>query len=254
MSGRIITRSEDNGIAYLQMNDSEKNNMFSDDFITEVIEGVDKITEMKPKVLILQGLPDVFSGGAEKENLIGLCEGRIHVKDLLISEKLIYTPFPVIAAMEGHAMGGGFVMAMCCDIVLAALESRYGAVFMLMGFTPGMGCTTLLAQLVGPFIASEMMFTGKRFRGSELAKKSTNINYILPKKEIMPKAKDIALQISEKNIKSIYLLKNTLSTKKKKLLIEARSQEDLMHRISFAFPETKAAIQDFYAEGDKEES
>jgi polyketide biosynthesis enoyl-CoA hydratase PksI len=209
---------------------------------------------MKPKVLILQGLPDVFSGGAEKENLMGLCKGRIHVKDLLISEKLINTPFPVIAAMEGHAMGGGFVMAMCCDIVLAARESRYGAVFMLMGFTPGMGCTTLLAQLVGPFIANEMMFTGKRFRGSELAKKSTNINYILPKKEIMPKAEDIALQISEKNIKSIYLLKNTLSSKKKKLLIEARSQEDLMHRISFAFPETKAAIQDFYSEGDKEES
>lgn len=253
MSGRIITRSEDNGIAYLQMNDSEKNNMFSDDFIAELIDGVDKITEMKPKVLILHGLPDVFSGGAEKENLMGLCEGKIHVKDLLISEKLIYTPFPVIAAMEGHAMGGGFVMAMCCDIVLAALESRYGAVFMLMGFTPGMGCTTLLAQLVGPFIASEMMFTGKRFKGSELAKKSTNINYILPKKEIMSKAEDIALQISEKNIKSIYLLKNTLSAKKKKLLIEARSQEDLMHRISFAFPETKATIQNFYAEGDKKE-
>lgn len=246
MSRRIITRLEDSGIAYVHMNDLEKNNTFSDDFIAELIEEVDNITEMKPKVLILHGLPDVFSGGAEKKTLVGLCEGRFHVKDLLISEKLIYTPFPVIAAMEGHALGGGFVMAMCCDIVLAALESRYGAVFMLMGFTPGMGCTTLLAQLVGPFIASEMMFTGKRFKGSELAKKSTNINYILPKREIMRKAEDIALQISENNIKSIYLLKNTLSAQKKKLLIEARLQEDLMHRISFAFPETKKAIQDFY--------
>lgn len=246
MSRRIITRLEDSGIAYLQMNDSDKNNTFSDDFIAELIGEVDKITELKPKVLILHGLPDVFSAGAEKKNLLGLCEGRIHVKDLLISEKLVYTPFPVIAAMEGHALGGGFAMAMCCDIVLAALESRYGAVFMLMGFTPGMGCTTLLAQLVGPFIANEMMFTGKRFRGSELTKKSTNINYILPKREIMRKAEDIALQISENNIKSIYLLKNTLSAQKKKLLIEARLQEDLMHRISFAFPETKKAIQDFY--------
>ena len=63
----------------------------------------------------------------------------------------------------------------------------------------------------------------------------------------MRKAEDIALQISENNIKSIYLLKNTLSAKKKKLLIEARLQEDLMHRISFAFPETKATIQDFFS-------
>ena len=50
MSRRIITRLEDSGIAYLKMNDSEKNNTFSHDFIAELIEGVDKITEMKPKV------------------------------------------------------------------------------------------------------------------------------------------------------------------------------------------------------------
>jgi polyketide biosynthesis enoyl-CoA hydratase PksI len=116
-----------------------------------------------------------------------------------------------------------------------------------MGFTPGMGCTTLLSELVGPFIANEMMFTGKRFKGSELARKSTNINYILSKKEIINKAEDIAWQISENNIKSIYLLKNTLSAKKKKLLIEARQQEDLMHKISFAFPETREAVEEFYA-------
>ncbi len=73
---------------------------------------------------------------------------------------------------------------------------------MQLGFTPGMGSTTLLPELVGPFIASEMMFSGKRFKGNELSGKSTNINYILPKEEIMPKAEDIALQISEKNIKS----------------------------------------------------
>ncbi len=247
MTEKIITRMDDNSIAYLKMNDIEEKNTFSDDFIAGLIKGLAKITAMKPKVLILSGLEDVFSGGAEKQNLIDLCNGKIHVKDLLISEKLINTPFPVIAAMEGHAVGGGLVIAACCDIVIAARESRYGAVFMLMGFTPGMGCTTLLSELVGPFIANEMMFTGKRFKGSELARKSTNINYILPKKEIINKAEDIAWQISENNIKSIYLLKNTLSAKKKKLLIEARQQEDLMHKISFAFPETREAVEEFYA-------
>jgi polyketide biosynthesis enoyl-CoA hydratase PksI len=250
MSERILTRMEENGCAYLVMNDREKNNTFSDDFIAELITGIEKIESRKPKVLILQGLPDVFSGGAEKKNLIDLCDGKVHVKDLLISEKLVHVPFPVIAAMEGHAIGGGLVMAMCCDIVLAAKESRYGVVFMMLGFTPGMGCTTLLPEMVGPFIANEMMFTGKRFKGSELAKKSTNINYILPKNEIMAKAEDIAQQICEKNIESTYLLKNTLSKNKKKLLVEARLQEDLMHRISFAFPETRAAIEEFYA-GDE---
>lgn len=252
MNARIKTRIEDNGVAYLQMVDRAGNNAFSDDFIAELIAGMDVIENAKPRVMILQGLPDVFSAGAQKKNLISLCEGEVHVKDLLISEKLIQAPFPVIAAMEGHAIGGGFVMALCCDLVLAARESRYGVVFMLLGFTPGMGCTTLLPELVGPYIANEMMFTGKRFKGRELEYKSTNINYILPRREIMPKAEDLALQISEINFDSIYLLKNTLSARKKKLLIEARLQEDLMHRISFAFPETREKIEEFYA-GQEEE-
>ena len=252
MSDRIVVRLEDSGIVYLKMNDHQQKNIFSDEFIEELLNGLDKVEQMNPKVLVLQGLPDVFSGGADKLNLIDLCDGKVHVKDLLISERLVGTSFPIIAAMEGHAIGGGFVMALCCDIILAARESRYGAVFMLLGFTPGMGCTTLLSELVGPFIANEMMFTGKRFKGSELAQKSTNINYILPRDQIMPKATDLALQISEKNRDSLCLLKNTLSARKKKLLLEARLQEDLMHQISFSFPETRTAIEEFYA-GQEEE-
>lgn len=247
MSEKIVIRTSDEGIAYLQMNDIEGKNIFRDDFLDELLKGLDTISEIKPKVLILHGLDDVFSGGAEKELLIDLCDGKIKVKDLLVSEKLVNLNFPVIAAMEGHAVGGGLAMALCCDIVIAALESRYGAVFMSLGFTPGMGTTTLLQELMGPFIANEMMFTAKRFKGSELANKGTNINYILPKKDVMKKAEDIAVQISEKNAKSVHLLKYTLSTRKKKLLTEARLQEDMMHALSFGYPETRETIERFYA-------
>ena len=85
-------------------------------------------------------------------------------------------------------------------------------------------------------------------RGSQLEKMGTNINYILPKSEVVKKAEDIAQQISEKNIKSIYLLKYSLSAKKKKLLIDARVHEDFMHKLSFAFPETRKTIEELYAE------
>ncbi len=132
--------------------------------------------------------------------------------------------------------------------MLAAEESRYGAVFLSMGFTPGMGCTTLLSELVGPFSANEMMFTAKRFKGKELAARGTNINYILPRAQVLPKAVDIARQVAEKNPKSVHILKRALAARKKKLLIDARLQEDLMHELSFSFPETKAIIKEFYVE------
>ncbi len=247
MNNRIEISMSNEGIATLKMNDTDKKNIFSDDFIADLVEGIEKVEKLEPKVMILQGLPEVFSGGADKKNLIDLAEGKVHVKDLLISEKLVHAPFPIISAMEGHAVGGGLVMAACTDIVIAARESWYGVVFMSLGFTPGMGTTTLLQDLFGPFVANEMMYSGKRYKGRHLSEMANNINYILPREEVMKKANDIALQIAQNNIKSIYLLKYALSARKKKLLIEARVQEDFMHRLSFAFPETRKTIEDFYA-------
>jgi polyketide biosynthesis enoyl-CoA hydratase PksI len=94
-----------------------------------------------------------------------------------------------------------------------------------------------------------MMFTGRRFKGAKLAEKGTNINYILPRAEILDKAEELAADISEKNLKSINLLKYALSAPKKKLLIDARLQEDFMHKLSFAFPETRKTVEEFYAGG-----
>jgi len=245
---RVTHYIEDNGIAHLQMVDTVGKNIFSHEFVEDFIHELDSIEAAEPRVLIIEGLDDVFSGGADKESLMDLANGHIVVRDLVISERLVNTRFPIISAMVGHAMGGGLVIGLCADIIIAARESRYGAVFMTMGFTPGMGTTTLLPSLVGPYIASEMMYTGKRFKGKELAEKGCGFNYILPKAEVLAKAKDVALQISERNPKSIGLLKYTLSAPKKKMLIDARLQEDMMHTISFGYPETKEIIQGFYAQ------
>jgi polyketide biosynthesis enoyl-CoA hydratase PksI len=177
-----------------------------------------------------------------------MCDGIVHVKDLAVSSFLLEVPFPVIAAMEGHAVGGGLMLAVCCDMVIAARESRYGASFMELGFTPGMGCTQLLEQLVGPYIAAEMMYTARLFKGSELAGKAVGINAIVPRAEVMKTATDMAQRIGEKNRESLYLLKSSLVSRKKKALIDALEAEDLMHRISFAFPQTRKNIEEMYKE------
>ena len=249
MSGRMVVDREPSGVSVLRMNDEAGRNIFSHGFIEDFLAALDEVQrDGSVKVLILCGLPEVFCGGADKQALLDLCDGKTAVRDLVICERLLEVPFPVIAAMEGHAIGGGLAVAFCCDIVLAARESRYGAVFMSLGFTPGMGTTTLLAELVGPFMANEMMFSGKRFRGSELEGRGTHINYIVPRVQVMSKARDIAEQISEKDGRSIAMLKHAVTVKKRKLLAEARLQEDLMHRISFSFPETRRAINDLYPE------
>ncbi len=242
----VIEKQSD--MVIVQMNETEGPNIFTEKFVSKFIHIWQQLCKViKPKVVILQGRSDVFCAGGAKDTLIGLTEGRISVDDLIITDFIVQAPFPVIAAMEGHAMGGGLVMAAACDIVLASHESRYGAVFMNMGFTPGMATTTLLPQLMGPYLAAEMMYTGKRFKGKELEGKGCNINYIIPKAEVLPKANDIAGQMAEKPKESLYLLKHSLGAVKKKLVVEARLQEDLMHKISFNLPETQSIIKEFYA-------
>lgn len=249
MSGVISLTMDPTGIALFKMNDNAGKNVFSETFIADFVRTMDEVEALRepPRVMVLCGLHDVFCAGADKKTLMAITDGKILVKDLVLSERLLNTEFPIIAAIEGHAMGGGLALACCSDIVIAAKESRYGAVFMSMGFTPGMGITTLLSDLVGPFVANEMMFTAKRFKGLELERMNTNINRFTAKIRVMHIAKDIARQIAEKNPASIRLLKYTLGARKRHLLTEARKQEDLMHRISFGYPETKQIIEEFYA-------
>jgi len=249
MSGVIRLRVDSDGIAWIKMNDEVSKNTFSKGFVENFLETMNELESFKDsvRVMVLHGLHDVFCAGADEDTLIALTKGGFIVRDIALSERLINLEFPVIAAVEGHAMGGGLALATCCDIVVAARESRFGAVFMSMGFTPGMGMTTLLSELVGPYVASEMMLSAKRFRVSELERMGTNINHIVTKIRVLPVARDIARRIAEKNPKSVRLLKHALSVRKKKLLIEARTQEDMMHRISFNYPETLDSIRDAYA-------
>lgn len=242
----VTWQLDDNGIAELMMCDLEHNNLFTDAFIDAFLHTLSEIEKERPACLLITGLPDVFSGGADKETLLDLCDGKIVVKDLEISERLLSAPFPLVSAMQGHAVGGGLVIGLCSDIMVMARESRYGAVFMNLGFTPGMGTTELLPMAFGPFIASEMMLGGRMFRGSELADRGVPVNAIVAKDEVYRRARRIALQIADKPVDSIYLLKYTLSSEKRKRLIDARRNEDLMHRITFAMPETRRRISEQY--------
>src|SRR5207344_2428907 len=87
----------------------------------------------------------------------------------------MYEPFlslldiavPVIGALNGHAVGGGFGLALVCDIRIAALETKYGANFVALGLAPGMAISHLLPRLVGLGRASELLFTGRLVDGAE---------------------------------------------------------------------------------------
>ncbi len=235
-------------IAIFHMNDIDGNNTFSEEFINEMIIKLNLLqNDKKYKAVILKGLPNIFCAGAAKSELMKLFEGEMSVKDLVLSELLLQIPVPVIAAMEGGAVGGGIVVGLCSDIIIMAERSMYGGGFADLGFSPGMGYTRLLQGLVGDYIANEMIYTGKMYKGRVFKEKSL-VNYVLPKDDVFNKAIKMAEIISEKPRGTLTTMKYSISLKKRQLLMEARVHEDFMHKITFNQKEVQDIIQARYSE------
>jgi enoyl-CoA hydratase/carnithine racemase len=151
--------------------------------------------------LIVTGTGACFSAGADFK--AGLQRGD----DALAPHErsyAMYEPFlslldievPVIGALNGHAVGGGFGLALVCDIRIAALEGKYGANFVAVGLAPGMAITHLLPRLVGVARASELLFTGRLVDGAE-AQRLGIVNRALPASEVLPEAMALARAIAD---------------------------------------------------------
>nr|AGH69804.1 enoyl-CoA hydratase [Nostoc sp. 'Peltigera membranacea cyanobiont'] len=142
-------------------------------------------------------------------------------------------------------MNKGLMLGLCCDILVAAQSSRYGMVFTNMGLTPGLGMTSLLPALVGYHFASEMIVTGKLYKGRELKERGL-FNYVVPVQQVMDVALDIARRIVEKPRYVIEMIKETLSLPRRQAFQDAMSREYLMYKICFTHPDTSALIEANY--------
>lgn len=236
----------EDSIAIVKMQDALKKNALTPRFVADLFGIIDRIIQNQSiKVVILAGLEEVFCSGADRETLLELGNGQIKPTDILLPKKMLDIPVPVIAAMSGHAIGGGFALGLCADIILIAKESRYGCSFMNLGFTPGMGITKLLENVLSPTIAHEIQFTGEFKLGKEFIGKS-GFNEILSKKEVLPKAIDIAQRIIEKPRTALEILKRYLSMAKRQCFEETITLETMMHQISFSLPNIQEVINDNY--------
>jgi polyketide biosynthesis enoyl-CoA hydratase PksI len=246
VSDRVLLTVVD-GLAEIALIDAVGRNALSEELVAELLEKLDRVScDPNVNVVVLRGQSDVFCSGAPRRLLLDLVSGKTAPVDIVLSKRMLDLPVPVIAAMEGHAVGGGLALGLCADIVLLAEESRYGCNFMDMGFTPGMGITRLLEHVLSPALAFELMMTGELRRGVTF-KGNSGINYVLPRSEIWLRAQDLALRIAEKPRKALTMLKRTLSLPRRQAFEATFTLETLMHEVSFAAPDARQRIEDDYA-------
>jgi polyketide biosynthesis enoyl-CoA hydratase PksI len=233
--GPVTLQLASDGVATLQMSDTAGKNALSEPFAAALLARLREVeASRETKALVIQGLPDVFCSGAPRDVLERVLDGEVVPGDLALAKAILDLPIPVIAALEGHALGGGLALALCADVLILARESRYGCTFMNLGFTPGMGVTRLLELVVGSPLAFEMLVGGEPMKGSRFEGK---VNHVLPRAEVFPRALDVARRFAEKPLPALRALKRSLSLTRRRAFESARTLETLMHEIIFAQPE-----------------
>lgn len=123
-----------------------------------------------PKVLVITGEGKSFVAGADISEMSNLSESEGLVfgqKGSMVFKKIEDLPIPVIAAVNGFALGGGCELAMSCDIRIASAKARFGQPEVGLGIIPGFSGTYRLAKIVGQGIAKELIYTGKMIDADE---------------------------------------------------------------------------------------
>lgn len=221
-------------VGVLSLADRPNRNAFTETMVHALLARLEEARQdSRIHCLLLVGLPEVFCAGASKDMLRSLTQGLVAPVDIQLPGAVLAFPVPVVAAMEGHAIGGGFALGLCADVVLVARESRYGASFMNMGFTPGMGMTQLMEHVMSPALARELLFSGEPRKGADF-EGSAGFNYVLPRAQVRPRAIEVAMRIAEKPRGVLEVLKRALSLPRRQAYEASRTMESLMHELTFA--------------------
>ncbi len=192
---------EQDGVIELELNRPEAMNALSQDFLDEIMAELLRIKEDdSARVLIIKSASHkAFCAGADLKERRGMNEdqvrsavGKIRTTMNLISD----LPIPTIAAVRGVALGGGFEMALSCDLRVVSETATIGLTETRLAIIPGAGGTQRLSRLVGVAKAKDLIFTGRRITGEE-AHRLGIAEYLASDVEVHQKAKALAREISE---------------------------------------------------------
>lgn len=234
------------GIVQITMQDRVNKNTFSDGLIVGLSAAFKRVNaSAEYKAVILTGYDSYFASGGTQESLLQIQERRIKFTDSDLYSLALDCPIPVIAAMQGHGIGGGFAMGLFSDFVILSQESIYTTNFMKYGFTPGMGATLILPRKLGFSLAHEMLLSAKTYYGNELKQRGVAFP-VLPRAEVVPYARELAETLAEKPRISLVTLKDHLVSELRAELPRFIEREVAMHEKTFHQPEVRNLIASNY--------
>jgi len=204
------------GIAVLTLDQPAKRNPMSERMGEEIAAALrDLDARDEVRVLVLAAAGESFSAGGDmaliEANMTRETEARRQVMRAYYERylSLLRVPVPTLAAVQGHAVGGGLALALACDLRYAAEDARLSVNFARLGLHPGMASTLTLPRAVGAARALELFFTGRVVSGRE-AEALGLVNRAVPAAELLPTAMATARTIAANSPVVVRMLKRAV--------------------------------------------
>ena len=183
-------------IATITLNRPAARNAMSSELLTTLkatLADVDRRDDVD--VIILTGADPAFCAGLDLKELgSSPSDGGDHVGQMAVQRPIDPTAKPLIGAINGVAITGGFELALACDFLVASERAKFGDTHARVGIMPGWGLTVLLPQAIGVRRAREMSFTGN-FMDAEEALRCGLVNRVVAHDDLLPVARSIAADI-----------------------------------------------------------
>jgi len=220
-----VTADRDGAVGIARLDDPEANNTLTPAVMEDLARALEQFdSDDGIRCIVVAGAPEVFAVGGDLIDLENIAA---------LWRRLAATSTPMVAAVSGYAIGGGFELALVCDLVVASETAEFGQPEIMVGLIPGGGATQRLARGVGKHRAMELVLTGRRIDADE-AHRMGLVNQVTARNEWMQRALDLAQLVASRAPIATRLAKRAVLAAEEAGLAAGLAEERRLHVVAMA--------------------
>ena len=233
-------------VGVITLNRPKALNALNSATMTEVTAAVGELdSDNAIGCIVITGSEKAFAAGSDIKEMSTKTATEMYTLDFFAGcDALTHARTPIIAAVNGYALGGGCELAMMCDIIIAGDTAKFGQPEVNLGVTPGMGGSQRLTRAIGKSKAMEMCLTGRQM-GAEEAERSGLVARVVPAEELVDAAKDLAEEIAQKSLVATTMIKEQINAVDELSLSQGLMYERRTFHSIFASEDQKEGMQAF---------
>ena len=195
--------------------------------------------------MVIAGNERAFAAGADIKEMAGATPVDMLNREYIeLFDRIRAIKKPIIAAVSGYALGGGFELAMTCDMIVASETAKFGQPEINLGIIPGAGGTQRLTRTVGKYLAMEMVLNNRTLSAEEAARFGL-VNHVVPPERYLDEALELAQQIAERAPVAVRIAKEAVNQALETSLTEGLAYERRVFYLLFATEDQKEGMQAF---------